>query len=225
MSYWINPPPVLRERALSPAALAHTSIDLLDAGGRPALTVRAVAAALAVAPPSLYSRIAGIDDLLDLALDAALGADDQLSATLEGTCIEAVALALYDHLCAHPWASAVVGARPPRGPHYLRLSERLCVLLDAQGAPNPLGAAYALSNLVLGSATTASAAMQDAEHSIDAAVAPNYARLRAAGLGSPRELLRCALRGVLTVVTATETPVEPQTETPAEATTAPTTAR
>ncbi|NEA87341.1 TetR family transcriptional regulator, partial [Streptomyces sp. SID14436] len=57
--------------------IARVAVDLLDGGGLRALTVRAVALRLDVAPASLYSRIASVDDLYDLALDDALGQDSE----------------------------------------------------------------------------------------------------------------------------------------------------
>ena len=57
MSYWDHRKPVRRARAVDVEAIAGESVGLLDAGGLRALTVRAVAARLGVAPASLYSRV------------------------------------------------------------------------------------------------------------------------------------------------------------------------
>ena len=54
----------------------------------------------------------------------------------------------------HRWAGQVIGMRAPRGPAYLALSERMCVLLEQAGSQDPLGTAYRLSNLVISASLT-----------------------------------------------------------------------
>lgn len=77
MSYWADPKPVRRIRAVAVGEMAREAVALLDEGGITALTIRALAGRLRVAPPSLHSRIESVDDLLDLALDHALERDAQ----------------------------------------------------------------------------------------------------------------------------------------------------
>ena len=195
MSYWDEPRPVRRARAVAIEDLARESAALLDEGGIPALTVRALATRLGVAPPSLYSRIRSTDDLLDLALDRALEDDEQVrSGSAEDPC--ELLLALHDHLARHPWAPQVVGRRPPRGPAYLRFSERLVALLAEDGTPDPLTVAYAMSNFVIGSATTAASAAQEPRARIDPEHAPVYARLHSAHDADPRAVVDAGLRAL-----------------------------
>jgi len=152
-------------------------VELLDGGGLQAVTVRAVAKRLSVAPASLYSRIDSADDLFDLGLDAALGADAEMARAIVEDGVDALMLAYFRHLVRHRWACQVIAMRPPRGPHYLRLSERLVVLLIEDGAVDPLVNAYALSNFVIGSATTAHVAVSEPDAVVDSAAAPTYSRL------------------------------------------------
>lgn len=177
MSYWDHARPVRRSRATDAEAIARESARLLDEGGTDALTVRAVAGCLGVAPASLYSRVASADDLLDLALDHALAQDTGFQRCLEASDLHDLYLAYYRHLRRHRWACRVIGLRAPRGPAYLRLSERFCVLLEADGAPDPLTTAYALSNFVIGSAMTDPLVESERESRVDDRVAPVYARL------------------------------------------------
>lgn len=142
-----------------------------------AVTVRAVAKRLSVAPASLYSRIDSADDLFDLGLDAALGADAEMARAIVEDGVDALMLAYFRHLVRHRWACQVIAMRPPRRPHYLRLSERLVVLLIEDGAVDPLVNAYALSNFVIGSATTAHIAVSEPDAVVDSAAAPTYSRL------------------------------------------------
>lgn len=48
MGYWDHRKPVRRARAVDVEAIARESVELLDAGGLRALTIRAVAARLGV---------------------------------------------------------------------------------------------------------------------------------------------------------------------------------
>lgn len=196
MGYWDRARPVLRKRALDAAALADGAAALLDGGGTTALTVRALADRLGVAPASLYSRIESVDDLVDLALDHAL-ARDIGDPDSYGTPSDLM-LALYAHLVAHPWAPAALAQRPPRGPAYLALSERLAVLVSTTGAADPLAVSYALSNLTVGSAMTAAAAAREPETAVPGNTAPRYAELHRARRGRPEEVLEAGLRAILT---------------------------
>src|SRR5690606_23660927 len=150
MSYWEQRRPIRRIRSVDVDSLAAISADLLDEGGMRTLTIRAAALGMGVAPASLYSRVTSVDDLFDLALDHALGREPEWRNTLEHADVQALLLAYYRHLVRHPWACQVIAMRAPRGPHYLRLSERMCVLLAENGSSDPLGDAYALSNFVIG---------------------------------------------------------------------------
>ena len=177
MSYWSHRKPVRRARAVDAHDLACAAVEILDEGGLRALTVRAVAGPLGVAPASLYSRIESVDDLFDLALDAALGADPGNVRAIAEDGIDALMLAYFRHLARHRWACQVIAMRPPRGPHYLRLSERLVVLLIDDGAADPLTVAYVLSNFVIGSAITAHVSGSEPDATVDNAAAPTYSRL------------------------------------------------
>ncbi|OUZ09543.1 TetR family transcriptional regulator [Aeromicrobium sp. PE09-221] len=159
--------------------MARAAGGLLDEGGVQALTVRALAGRMGVAPASLYSRVESADDLLDLALDHTLAHDADLQRRMEGTDLIGLYLAYYRHLRRHPWAPRVIGLRAPRGPAYLRLSERFCALLEDDGAADPLTTAYAMSNFVIGSAMTDPIVESERESPVDDEIAPVYARLHA----------------------------------------------
>ncbi|HYF73636.1 MAG TPA: helix-turn-helix domain-containing protein, partial [Nocardioides sp.] len=58
-----------RRAGLSPDRIAQAALEVVDTEGLDALTVRAVAARLEVAPSALYKHLAGMDALLDLVLD------------------------------------------------------------------------------------------------------------------------------------------------------------
>lgn len=98
-------------------------------------------------------------------------------------------LSYYHHLARHPWACQVITMRAPRGPNYLGLSEKICVLLTARGSTNPLGEAYLLCNFVIGSATTTSLVSDEREAAVDPERAPLYAALHAKHDTSPADLV------------------------------------
>lgn len=206
MSYWTHHRPVQRIRAVDVREVARAAASLLDAGGMRGLTVRAVARALDVAPASLYSRVRSVEDIVDLALDTALGEDEDLQNALEPNAWECADLddlmvRYFRHLQRHRWAAQVIGQRAPRGPQYLRLSERMCVLLEQEGAPDPLGAAYALSNFVIGSATTSAIDHDERSAPVDAQIAPRYAQLHSEHVADSEEIVALgisALRSALT---------------------------
>lgn len=177
VNYWEHRKPAQRTRTITEQDIARAAAALLDAGGLRALTVRAAAKELGVAAPSLYSRIESVDDLFDLALDEMLGTDPGVTAALEDTSVQALMLAFYHHLARHRWACQVIGMRAPRGPNYLRLSERMCVLLDDAGVADPLGSAYALSNFVIGSANASPMVDNERTATVDSGIAPTYSRL------------------------------------------------
>lgn len=180
MSYWEHRKPVRRARAVDVQDIARAAVTLLDDGGLRALTARAVATRLDVAPASLYSRVESVDDLFDLALDEALGNDPTIRQAIAHAPLLELMHAYYRHLTDHRWACQVVGMRAPRGPNYLRLSERMVILLQQAGAEDPLGAAYALSNFAIGSASTAPTAVSERVMAVDIDTAPTYARLHVA---------------------------------------------
>jgi len=191
MSYWERRRPVRRVRAIEEADIAREAIALLDEGGVRAVTARAVAERVGVAAASLYSRIGSVDDMLDLALDSALGRDPGVDWAAEDP--RALMLTWFHHLSRHPWAAIVVGLRAPRGPHYLRLSERLCELLVLEGDDDPLSTAYAMSNFVVGSALTSSAVHGERSAPVDRTLAPTYSRLHAVHDTGAESIVRAGL--------------------------------
>ncbi|MFF1946299.1 TetR/AcrR family transcriptional regulator [Rhodococcus qingshengii] len=193
MSYWSHPKPVRRTRAVDVGAIAQAAVKLLGEGGLRSLTVRAVAAHIGVAPPSLYSRVQSVEDLFDLALDHALGCDQGIADAIVDAELPDLMIAYYRHLLRHRWACQVVAMRAPRGPNYLRLSERMCNLLIQAGTPDPLSVTYALSNYVIGSAATAFVADSERDAPIDPDIAPAYANLHAHHNIDPEVILMTGL--------------------------------
>jgi AcrR family transcriptional regulator len=91
------------------------AVRLLDEGGEPALTFRALAAQLGGGVASIYWYVSGRDELLDRAADSVLA--QVLAATGRSSRtgdpvdeLRAIAVTLFDAILAHPWL----------GPYFLR---------------------------------------------------------------------------------------------------------
>ncbi|WP_183091945.1 TetR/AcrR family transcriptional regulator [Mycetocola lacteus] len=175
---------------------------LLDEGGVQALSIRSVAGVLGVAAASLYSRVESVDDLYDLALDYAMQRDPVMGEAVISGSLGELMLAYYRHLVHHAWAVRVIAMRAPRGPHYVRVSDRMVVLLSEAGARDPLGTAYILANYVIGSATTAAMARSERDLGVEFAHAPEYARLRAMDPVEPESIMRAGLDVLLAALPA-----------------------
>ena len=94
------------------------AIELADAEGLAAVTMRRVAQALGVAPMSLYTYVPGKAELLDLMLDAIYARMPRTDLSGMEWRDRVIAIArenreLYDQ---HPWATTVSTSRPPLGP-------------------------------------------------------------------------------------------------------------
>ncbi|HZC27728.1 MAG TPA: TetR/AcrR family transcriptional regulator [Actinopolymorphaceae bacterium] len=111
-----------------------TAIDLADAEGLGAVTMRRVAQALGVVPMSLYTYVPGKAELLDLMLDAVYGQMPRgdLSGMPWRERLETLARENRELFDRHPWVAEVATSRPPLGPgvmakyeHELRAFEGL----------------------------------------------------------------------------------------------------
>ncbi|MBL6277681.1 TetR/AcrR family transcriptional regulator C-terminal domain-containing protein [Micromonospora fiedleri] len=98
--------------------IVRAAIELADREGLDAVTMRALAKAVGVAPMTLYTYVPGKAELLDLMLDA-LYADmprPDRSGEPWRTRVAALAQDNRELFAAHPWAAEVATGRPPLGP-------------------------------------------------------------------------------------------------------------
>lgn len=139
--------------------LAEACLQILDADGIRALTMRRLASDLGLATTSsLYWRVAGKDELLDLAADA-VAAQIAADAPAEGAPRERLAQvcrATYATLCARPWAAQIVATHTGFGPGYRALTACVLSLLRQAGVSDDdlAGSAATLFNYVVGAAVT-----------------------------------------------------------------------
>jgi AcrR family transcriptional regulator len=113
---------------LSRAAVLTAARELIEADGAGALSMRALARRLDVAPNALYSHVADKTDLLDQLLD------DLLAAVEVAGGIETMMISTYRTLVAHPELIPLFLERQgARGPNAVRLGEILDGLLAEAG--------------------------------------------------------------------------------------------
>lgn len=103
----------------APADVVRAAVEIADADGLDALSMRRLAERLGVAPMSLYSYVPGKDDLLDLMLDSVHGelappAGRGWRARLASIAREGRTLYL-----RHPWLLHVATGRPVLGPNVI----------------------------------------------------------------------------------------------------------
>jgi AcrR family transcriptional regulator len=142
-----------RTEALSRDVIVTAAIDILDAEGEDALTLRALTVRLTTGYGAIYHHVTDRNDLLAAATDhviARIGTD--LAADAEPRqALGAVALGLFDAIDAHPWVGAQLSREPWR-PALLDIYESISRQLQAIGVPERglSDAAGVLVNYILG---------------------------------------------------------------------------
>src|SRR2546421_4180405 len=152
---------------LDRATVAAAALDLMDAAGAGALTIRALAGRLGVAPMALYNHTATKEDILDAARDLGLArlpaADPGPDAGPWWVRLRAVNLAFHGALRAHPSLTALLVARPLAGEAPIAAAEaQLAVLTEAGFDPDPAARVHlTLLHYALGAAAWRSTRRED----------------------------------------------------------------
>lgn len=121
-------------KGLTVDEVVDAAIDLADAEGLEALTVRRLAQALGKAPMTLYTYVPGKTELVALMLDALFARMETTPA--EGPWRERLAAVARDNYAlyrARPWAAAASPSRPPLGPGQCAKYERELRAFDGLG--------------------------------------------------------------------------------------------
>ncbi|MER5275128.1 TetR/AcrR family transcriptional regulator [Streptomyces sp. NPDC002809] len=159
-----------RRQALTLEQIVRTSVELLDAAGEGALTVRALTERLATGPGAVYWHIGTMDDLLDAATEkvvvAALAATPDVAedgrtggpAGSPQDGIRNIALGLFDAVTEHPWLAGQLATqliRKSRGPVTLRIFESIGRQVRALGVPRGewFATTSTLAHYILGATT------------------------------------------------------------------------
>ncbi|KOG58235.1 hypothetical protein ADK75_02370 [Streptomyces virginiae] len=149
-SVWLaaRPAAPARRRSEAPSGLDRdritaATVRLLDADGLARFSMRRLAAGLGVTAMSLYWYVDTKQDLLELALDRALGEVRLPAAAAEGAAeaggagwpgrLQTLARSYRRVLADHPWVAPLTAAYPNIGPHARAFDAALQRLLDATG--------------------------------------------------------------------------------------------
>ncbi|NJP33974.1 TetR/AcrR family transcriptional regulator [Micromonospora thermarum] len=122
---------------LSVDRIVRAAIEVADAEGLAALSMRRVAERLGVGTMSLYTYVPGKGELLDVMLDTVYGetvdaATDDPTAGWRAR-LERVARDNWARYLRHPWLLQVATTRPPLGPHLIARYEQELRAVDGIG--------------------------------------------------------------------------------------------
>ncbi|WP_371780142.1 TetR/AcrR family transcriptional regulator [Streptosporangium subroseum] len=127
-SVWTREPRTSKSPTLSRTQIVRAAVELLDAEGLNALSMRRLGAKLGSGATSIYWHVANKDELLELVLDEFYG-EFKLLETHETTewrhAATLFAYGMRDALFRHPWAMPLVGTMPAVGPNAMQLMSRL----------------------------------------------------------------------------------------------------
>ncbi|MFD9334551.1 TetR/AcrR family transcriptional regulator [Streptomyces sp. NPDC060028] len=161
-SVWLTARPAApaRRRSEAPSGLDReritaATVRLLDAEGLARFSMRRLAAGLGVTAMSLYWYVDTKHDLLELALDRALGELTLTAGAPEGGWpgrLRALARGYRGLVAKHPWVAPLTAAYPNIGPHARAFDTALQRLLDATGLTDAArtGAHLAVSQFLHG---------------------------------------------------------------------------
>lgn len=136
---WRDPeqkPPVRRgpRKRLSLNAVLDAAVEVADADGLAALSMRGLGQRLGLGAMSLYTYVPGRDDLVVLMVDHVLGRSSRPPHDGDARRrLEAVAESAYDELSAHSWLLDVDGLRAWLGPHAAERYEWQLTAVDGLG--------------------------------------------------------------------------------------------
>lgn len=119
---------------LSAAGIARAGIQLADAEGLDAVSMRRVAALLGSGTMSLYRHVSSRDDLLALMTDEVFSGVPELPRSGRWRDdLEAVAALIRDVTLRHPWLAGRSVPRLGLGPNLLRMLESTLAVVDGYG--------------------------------------------------------------------------------------------
>ncbi|MFF5186642.1 TetR/AcrR family transcriptional regulator [Streptomyces sp. NPDC000345] len=151
MLVWERPEPPNRPvpAPLSRDRIVRAAIQLADADGLDAVSLRKVATALDVRPMRLYGYIASKEELLDLMVDAAYAgirpAGDGWREVLTSLA-ESTRHAAHEH----EWLADLLGGRPQLGPHALASGEAVVAALGEVDVDAVMPVVAAVNAYVIG---------------------------------------------------------------------------
>jgi AcrR family transcriptional regulator len=167
---WMRPerPQRTQPTGLNREQIVHAAIELADAEGELAVSMRRIAAKLGVGTMSLYWYLSSKQDLFDLVLDALFG-EIALPTLPSGDWradLHLLASQMRSLLLRHPWLSALLNSHPPLGPHGLRYAEFCFAALERCGVDSAtmISVVETLNGYVMGFVQSKIAEMAARQH-------------------------------------------------------------
>ncbi|MGY0060190.1 TetR/AcrR family transcriptional regulator C-terminal domain-containing protein [Streptomyces sp. LZ34] len=140
-SVWTRPRPRRREQpALSREQIVSAALELLDAEGTEALSMRKLGTRLNAGATSMYTHVANKDELIELVVDEVYGEIEVPEATDPAHWRDAAtrcARSLRWAILAHPWMASVLGGAgvTQLGPNSMRLAAGMLAIFESAGLP------------------------------------------------------------------------------------------
>ncbi|MBB2915562.1 AcrR family transcriptional regulator [Streptosporangium becharense] len=147
-SVWTREPRAAKSPTLSRAQIVRAAVELLDAEGSEALSMRRLGARLGAGATSIYWHVANKDQLLELVLDEVYGelVVPDLGEVGWRDAVFAFAYAMRQAIFRHPWVTSIIGTTPALGPNAMRLTDRMLTLFAEAGFQG-LDRDYAVSTI------------------------------------------------------------------------------
>lgn len=159
-------------------AIVATAVEIADADGMGAVSMRAVGRRLGRTAMALYGHVPGKAELVDLMCDQVLAAlPTEYPADGWRAAVTAWATDLRSCYVRHPWLLAVPPARPARGPGEFAVLNTVAGLLRGTGLPRTVlrGVTGALLHFVRGAAAAIVEARRAGTSPVAAELAPDVA--------------------------------------------------
>ena len=114
-----------REQGLSRDQIVRAAVELLDAEGLDALSMRKLGARLGAGATSLYWHVANKDELIELVMDEVYATVVLPEAADWREAARVFAYGMRHAVFEHPWSASLIGVVPALGPNALTASDRL----------------------------------------------------------------------------------------------------
>jgi AcrR family transcriptional regulator len=123
-----------RDRRLSREEIVRAAIDVADAEGPDAISMRRISRELRAGTMSLYYHVGSKEDLIDAMLEALEAEMDIPDPSGDWRAdLRQFARSQRAGLLRHPWIMDFIGNRPPSGPNDARQLERMLAMIDQVG--------------------------------------------------------------------------------------------
>ncbi|GLW21676.1 TetR family transcriptional regulator [Microbispora amethystogenes] len=124
-SVWTRERRGTREQGLSRDQIVRAAVELLDAEGLDALSMRKLGARLGAGATSLYWHVANKDELIELVMDEVYAAVVLPEDADWRETTRVFAYGMRGAVFAHPWSAGLIGVVPALGPNALTAADRL----------------------------------------------------------------------------------------------------